>query len=828
MRLNFIRLKNIRSYEDQKFEFPLGNILFKGDIGAGKSSVLFAVEFGFFGFINNITGDMLLRKGTNEGEVELGFEHNSKSIVIQRILKRKGNRIVQENPVIFVDGAKREMSAKELKALVFKMFRYPLSLLNSKNMLLYRYTVYTPQEDMKSILTSKPEERLKTIRKIFDIERYETIRSNIKSYVRELNYRIKERNAKIEELPNIKKEFSELTISLQEKQLELKKAKLNLIDLKNDLDKKKKEIDEVNEKIKQVLEVKVKYNESIKLKERIEKSKEDSNNKIEQLIQKKAGLETQIQEVKKKIDELDDLKKELQDKFNVKYEELNKIILEKYDFVSNQKERRNLYKSKLEMLEKAISDASTSKEKLLAKEKRLTEIDKEMNEIAVEDIDSKLNSLENELIELNKEIEKNRTMIEQKVKNAKKIDSMDICPVCYQKVDDSHKEKVRIETKEFISKINSVIVSLNEKLKEKNKEKELILVKRKENEEKKSKLQVLKKERETLENDIVELKQKLKSFDEIQKEKEKYEKLLKAMSSIDLDKINAEIEELKKYDDKLRQYLSLVSDYNLKRDSLTDLLKDLDKEKSKLREFDEELNQLNAKIAELKKGMDYSFSDELDKLKSEYDKINDLFLSKSKQISALETEINSMTDRKNELMSKIEQMEKAMNEKNKLIHFKNILLDFIVPLTENIEEHVRATIFSEFDEYYQIWFSKLMDNETMSTRLDIDFSPVVEQNGYEINYDYLSGGERTACALAYRLALNKVISDFFHISQSFIILDEPTDGFSYEQLDKMKDVLDELLFSQIILVSHESKVESFVQSVIEIEKSNNVSRIISR
>jgi exonuclease SbcC len=55
-------------------------------------------------------------------------------------------------------------------------------------------------------------------------------------------------------------------------------------------------------------------------------------------------------------------------------------------------------------------------------------------------------------------------------------------------------------------------------------------------------------------------------------------------------------------------------------------------------------------------------------------------------------------------------------------------------------------------------------------------------------------------------------------TRDLLILDEPTDGFSSEQLNKMRDVLKELKVAQLILVSHEEKIESFVDSVIRFEK----------
>jgi exonuclease SbcC len=64
-------------------------------------------------------------------------------------------------------------------------------------------------------------------------------------------------------------------------------------------------------------------------------------------------------------------------------------------------------------------------------------------------------------------------------------------------------------------------------------------------------------------------------------------------------------------------------------------------------------------------------------------------------------------------------------------------------------------------------------------------------------------------------------------TKDLLILDEPTDGFSSEQLDKVRNVLDELNMKQTIIVSHEAKIESFVDHVIRIHKNEHVSRVVS-
>ena len=121
----------------------------------------------------------------------------------------------------------------------------------------------------------------------------------------------------------------------------------------------------------------------------------------------------------------------------------------------------------------------------------------------------------------------------------------------------------------------------------------------------------------------------------------------------------------------------------------------------------------------------------------------------------------------------------------------------------------------------------LIDDENIYSRLDDSFTPVIEQNGYEVSFTNLSGGEKTSAALAYRLSLNKVINDVIQQvkTKDLLILDEPTDGFSSEQLDKVRDVLEKLNLKQTIIVSHETKIESFVENVVRINKSGHESKV---
>lgn len=154
--------------------------------------------------------------------------------------------------------------------------------------------------------------------------------------------------------------------------------------------------------------------------------------------------------------------------------------------------------------------------------------------------------------------------------------------------------------------------------------------------------------------------------------------------------------------------------------------------------------------------------------------------------------------------------------------------DYFVETLNAIEKNVMLTIQQEFNIYFQKWFSFLVDDPGKEARIDEEFTPIMEQDGYEQNIYYLSGGEKTSVALAYRLALNNIVQKVSTgMKSNLLILDEPTDGFSKHQLGKVRDILDELQSPQIIFVSHDKEVESFADQIYRVTKIQGKSKVIS-
>jgi len=196
------------------------------------------------------------------------------------------------------------------------------------------------------------------------------------------------------------------------------------------------------------------------------------------------------------------------------------------------------------------------------------------------------------------------------------------------------------------------------------------------------------------------------------------------------------------------------------------------------------------------------------------------------KLAELKREIEVFSKQINEMKERIKKTEEIKQQAHYLSDLEEWLSKKFIPIILIVEKNVFTKLKIEFSKLFSEWFSMLV-SDFFNVRLSEDFTPIVEQQDYEIDYAYLSGGERTAIALAYRLALNQVINSFLSKikTRDLVILDEPTDGFSEQQLDKMRGVLEELNVSQLIIVSHEQKIESFVENVIRFKKENGRSMI---
>jgi len=674
-------IENLRSYNKQEINFPMGSTLLSGDIGSGKTTVLLAIEFALFGLQPSQKPASLLRSNADKGKVMFEFEIEGKNIIIERSLKRGKKTVSQDRVAITIDNERFEESVTEIKNKVLKLLNYPSEFAKKTN-LLYKFTVYTPQEEMKQIILESGDTRLNTLRHVFGIDKYKRIEENTSLLTSKLRERIRLNEGMFYDLETDKEE----------------------------LNKKKENLDFQKQNQKQIAQ---EYEKTINFKN----EKEKAVNEIKEKIDEKKILETE----KEKTNILLSEKQQQVTSFNNNIQTLNLQIKEVQQNLFNEEEFNAL------------------NQRIEYQQNKEDELQKEYIQII-----GKINS---------EESKKRET---ENLKN--KISALQKCPTCLQEVSKEYKinifNKIDQENQEIQKNLNEFNLNKNKLIQQI----EVVKKTKEDFKKRKSELELLKIK---LEN----IKEKQQRILDIEKEKQTIQK--------DLEMLEKHIKTLENSIIELLKYDFIYEERN-----------------KELKEAKINENKTAIKQAEI-----------------------------NKEVQFLEQQIKE----KQEKITKKENLKKRTETLRELEYW---ISEKFLNLILFTEKQVMFTLKEEFSKLFSKWFSILV-SDLLNAKLDDTFSPVIEQQDYELDYAFLSGGERTAIALAYRLALNQVINSILSNikTSNLVILDEPTDGFSASQLDKMRDVLNQLNVEQLILVSHEQKIESFVDNIIKFVKEDGVTRI---
>ena len=240
MILEQVEISNVRSIKKLRLEFPRTTMLFFGDIGSGKSSVLKAVEFALFGILKSadLSGDSILRRGENKGFVELSFLLAEDHYKIRRGLSRsKDGKVSQTNGFLIINGRQTSYTPTDLRRKILEALNYSVTRYErAQSIDLFRYTVYTPQESVKEILEADPEKRFEILKDVFGIDKYEVTLKNLSIINDYLRDKLKEINIRI-------KQFDGIEDILPQKEKDYDEKQIKVVTLVKDCDKKQTEIE---------------------------------------------------------------------------------------------------------------------------------------------------------------------------------------------------------------------------------------------------------------------------------------------------------------------------------------------------------------------------------------------------------------------------------------------------------------------------------------------------------------------------------------------------------------------------------------------------------
>ena len=664
-------IRNIRSYggEETALDLPEGVILIEGDIGSGKSSLLYALEFALFG-LSDLKGSYLLNEGRKDGRVSVTFETDGTEYTIERSLRVKGADVVQDECRISTSGEWERLSPSDLKERVVSILGFNEPTHPKAESLVYRYAVFTPQEQMKQILTQNSEERLQVIRRVLGAQSYQVAAENsatVEKKVREAAFGRRKAAEDLEEKKDEVEEVSEALARLESDIPRIERRETAAANLVRTLD--------------------AKWKESLRDREEL--------GKAEARIPRLGG---DIADLREEMVEDEDRLRGLESQLT---NEIEPIV------------------AKFEATPRPALDSKEAEKTLSQARETLTQ-------------------LRGSVRVLEEDLEKTRDLVKKGV-----------CPLCGQRISGDfharteHSEHELTRVKQQTSSSEAEVDSLTEQL------------------------------------------ESIKAFEGAEKEFQRAQR----------DKMKAENE--------ISSVRKRLQETNMK---LSRALSELKEAETKAKET----GALSQEIAGLEADLNKARSDEM---------------AAALELTRARTELADSSRELERLRGEVRKKEASLQESRRLTTYQNWLAEYFRPTVELIERQTLSLAAARFNEHFQRFFTVLVDDPDMVVRVKEDFSPVFEREGFEQDFDALSGGERTSMALAYRFALNSVVRETVSTRPELVILDEPTDGFSKEQVFKLRGLLDELDSRQVILVSHERELESMADHIFRVEKRNGTSTI---
>jgi len=856
--LKSLTIENFRSYGPvpTRFDFERGVTLFEGDIGSGKSSILYAIEFALFG-LGDIDARHILRSAATSSRVELDFEvENEEYKVVRTIERKKGSKTLSTSGWLSEKGGNLTgYTPTELRTRMLRILNFKERLSTKSSSRIFRFAVFTPQELMREVLSQRPDERIETLRRAFGIEDYSNASSNADVVVRALRARAEIDSSISRPLPEKESNLDKLKKSVALDRSRAEEARMEISSFEREISEKEKDLSELEAARDQARSIETILPQMQKALDDARSQLSAGRSRVELL--KRDLLEIQRAKLtvsslaeeyalykrsKERMRSLEHLRDE-EVKLDSKIGELEARIGSKESSLKAELSSRNddlkRCTSTIASFEKELGELGPLREWFAQLERRLRE-EKE--------------PLARHIEEARSEIASRRAIIAAKREQIANLDNtnnddelkdLKVCPMCGQELDPAHIEKVASERREKIQAIRAEIEDLGNaskgfeaRLRDLESKRASLDETQLDYERTGRKLAALEQTSKLLEktrSELDELKSRISSLHDALQNKE-----YSSSERIELANLIAKKQEmsepLKEYDglrgelqrlDSLeveRRYLSAQE--KAKREAATLTLIQTEEESLSRVEYsiEEKSKEISERRAEL---------EALEPMIFHYSKMKDAIAELRQQRERARTTYDSLSsalaiNSKNleELEKEVVELKKRQESANRSKTLATWLETLFLPTISEIETYVLDTINEEFERMFERWFSILIEEGDIEVKLDERFTPLVVQSGYDLDIESLSGGERTAVALAYRLALNFMVRKASEAaSTNLLILDEPTEGFSKEQVYRLRNVFEELDSDQIILVSHERDLETMADRVYRVEKVAGESRL---
>ncbi len=839
MQLRHLRVRNIRSYESGAVDFGPGTTLIAGDVGAGKTSLLYAVEMALFGTAE-VDAAYLVRYGGHHAEAAVAFEdadHRYEIVRRFRRVMRKGRAGFEPEAISFsVDGEKTEYSATELRQRVIELLGFPDNPSPTAHSDLWRWAVYVPQERMRDILGARPQDRLETVRKALGLEKYRTAAENAQDLAADLRRTAGALRSEAELLRRFDEEFARASAEVE--RLQVDRVALDEAVARRDaaLRTLEREVEEL-ERVVRAAEADRRELESLRREgeadsatvasrarrrsEReaaasaIRRESEAAQGEAGELGERRAALETTEREAQRIRGELDSLRPEL--------------------------EALGQARADLAAAERRLAPAHTAEAAETAEAARLRlALERLLAEgpghAPPEPVPEPLGELDRRLTELRRQEADAlaaKTRSESALHEFEELLSAGTCPRCGQTVRPAEFEPHRADAAEASRAAGATYraaVAGRERAEAERSARERYerslerwhQVER-ERAAARSTLAAAETRAEAARAGVVDATHAVAEAaarrDRGAGAESEELRLRSRLTEREADRVRlvASVERARAADERSRTAASTLA-------GLEAEIARLDEESRELaRRIDartvrvEELGTLVASAD----GSATRRRDAEGRRSAAESARTEARRSVDRVDVQLDAALARRADAERGRSERARRVAEAAELEGKATWVGGPFREAVLTMEKKLLTHAQAAFERNFARY----FAALIDDPALVAQADPTFTPGVTIEGEWTPAEALSGGERTSLALAFRLALAQVVRSLGNLKLETILLDEPTDGFSPEQVVRMGELLNELALPQVILVSHEEALSGIADRVVRVVKSGGRSSL---
>jgi len=832
MQLRRLDVTNIRSFEAGRLDFGPGTTLIVGDVGAGKSSLLYAVEMALFG-VAEVDAAFLVRHGTAHAEVAVTLADPEHSYAVRRRfrkVRRRGRETFEPERLTFAeDGRPTAYSATEIRQRVIELLGFPDNPNPHAHSDLWRWAIYVPQERMREILAANPEERLETVRKALGVERYRTAAENAEVLAADLRSSARHRRDEAGRMAHWDTEFAEAT--RESDRIRAERSALDATVARQDaaLAAARADRQRIEGAVARVEADRRELDGLRREDARDDQSLADAARRTEALAteagaaeREAAGLRTVAAgrgparaartaaeealagrrvDLDRHAGELRELARAVAAKDAS--ERRSTELAERVDRARNEREDTVAAAAQL-------AEAGPSREPPCPTERSVGELERAIAAAV---------SAEHEALERLSRAKAGLAEVDQLL-------AAGVCPTCHQAVRPEQFAGHRDEAAWLVA-------AAEEERRARAADRERLEEERKARErydrahERWSDLERRRTEaRELLVRRTAELEAAKEASSGATREAEEARRRVEQLRPVEAEegRLRSEVSAAERRlaerttseqsaaaaEERLRAIDTILGRLSAERDRLGS-------ETATVRHRREERRGRIAALAAL--------LSEAGEVSASLERAGEMERAAERALADARGALVRADTRLDGLVERVAAAERGRAERATLVTEAGDLEAKAAWAGETfriavlrMEKELLAHAQTAFDRAFSRFFASLIDDPLLVARTDVSFTPEVTIAGEVTPAEALSGGERTSLALAFRLALASVVRSLGAVRLETLLLDEPTDGFSSEQVVRMGELLEELALPQVVVVSHESQLTGIADRTVRVVK----------